>query len=336
MSNFVPDKLVEMTSDPANVLDLLADTFPGFAGFDVSLLPVTMSSTGSTELFLKLANPIPLALWPQPPVQLFGINTARFHFVIDGVKSSASVTVFLTPPVPPAPIPPSVIFSNLRSIITVLRNPNNYGTPRDVLTSICTIVTPFNASTCALESIFSDGQTNYCVPNCPSSLSLLLPVWYQFVLPLFYFVLLPNPGNAMSRVVGRATVGSSPFSLKYGVTTFDGSPVPSSRLSIAAFYFKRYRTIPIANSQTLKVVDLRSATNGLDTLSNSVYDTTASPFYFVPDVTEWYTENLEVLTCFETSSPCNMTGKNFLTAPAAFTQSKAAGTRHFGYWCFCT
>jgi hypothetical protein len=236
--------------------------------------------------------------------------------------------------VPPAPIPPSVIISNIRAIITVLQNPNNYFTPEDVFTSICTIDTPFNASTCAPSNTFNlDEQTSLCVPNCPSSLSLLLPVWYQFVLPLFYFVLLPNPGNAMSRVVGRATVGSSHFSLKYGVATFDGSPVPSSRLSIAALYFKRFRTIPIVNSQTLKMVDQRSATNGLDTLSNSVYDTTASPFYFVPDVLVWYTENIEVLTCFQTSSPCNMSGKIFSTAPAAFTQSKAAGERHSGCSC---
>jgi hypothetical protein len=330
MSNFVPDKLVEMISDPPNVLDLLADTYPAFGSFEVSLLPVTMSSTGSTELFLKLANPIPLALWPQQPVQLFGINTARFHFVIDGVKSFASVTVFLTPPVPPAPIPPSVIFSNMRAIIRVLQNPNNYFTPEDIFASICNIDTPYNASTCAPSNTFNfdvnDAQASYCVPNCPSSLSLLLPVWYQFVLPLFYFVLLPNPGNTMSRVVGRATVGSSHFSLKYGVATFDGSPVPSSRLSIAADYFKRFRTVPIVNSQTLKIVDQRSATNGLDTLSNSVYDTTASPFYFVQDVLAWYSENIEVLTCFRLSSPCNMSGKNFSTAPAAFTQSKAAGS----------
>ena len=330
MSNFVPGKLVEIISDPANVLDLGADTYDHFGDFLIGLLPVTLLSTGSVELFLKLANPIPLALWPQPPVQLFGINTARFNFVIDGVKSSSFVTVFLTPPVPPAPIPPSVIFSNVLTIFTVLKNSNNYFFPEDVFRSICTIDTPFNASNCAPQNIYSHGQSSYCVPNCPSSLSLLLPVWYQFVLPLFYFILLPKPGNAMSRVVGTAEVGSSPFSLKYGVTTFDGSPVPSSRLSIAATYFKRYRTIPIANTQSLKVVDQRSVTKGLDSLSNNVYATTASPFYFVPNASAWYTENIEVLQCFSASSPCNMSGKNFLTAPAAFTQSKAAVARHGG------
>jgi hypothetical protein len=330
MSNFVPGKLVEIISDPANVLDLVADTEDVFGTFEVSLLPVTLLSTGSVELFLKLANPIPLALWPQPPVQRFGINTARFNFVIDGVKSSLFVTVFLTPPVPPAPIPPSVIFSNMLVILTVLKNDNNYLQPEDVLTSICHIDAPFNASNCAPQNIYSDERSSYCVPNCPASLSLLLPVWYQFVLPLFYFVLLPKPGNTMSRVVGTAEVGSSPFLLQYGVTTFDGSPVPSSRLSIAATYFKRYRTIPIANSQSLKVVDQRSATNGLDSLSNNVYETTASPFYFVPNVSAWYAENIAVLECFKASSPCNVSGMNFSTAPAAFTQSKAAGARHCG------
>jgi hypothetical protein len=330
MSNFVPGKLVEIISDPANALDLGADTYDFFGDFAIGLLPVTLLSTGSVELFLKLANPIPLALWPQPPVQLFGINTARFNFVIDGVKSSSFVTVFLTPPVPPAPIPPSVIFSNVQTIFTVLTNGNYYVAPEDVLTSICNIDAPFNASNCAPQNIYSHGQSSYCIPNCPSSLSLLLPVWYQFVLPLFYFILLPKPGNAMSRVVGTAEVGSSPFSLKYGVTTFDGSPVPSSRLSIAATYFKRYRTILIANSQSLKVIDQRSATKGLDSLSNNVYATTASPFYFVPNVSAWYTENIEVLQCFSASSRCNISGKNFSTTPAAFTQSKAAVARHYG------
>jgi hypothetical protein len=328
MSNFVPSKLVEIISDPANVLDLMIDTFKIFGIFEPSFIPITSSSTGSSELFLKLANPIPLALWPQPPVQLYGINTARFYFLIDGVKSSSFVTVFLTPPMPPPPLPPSVVVSNLYVFRNVLSADTL--TNSQILLSICNAssVPPdaaSNASHCAAGSTFSMVEGIFCVHQCPSSLSQLLSLWYQFTLPVFQFVVLPRPTNLLSRVVGRATVHSSAFHLKYGLTTFDGSPLPSWRLASAGLYLERFRTFPIANSQSLKVIDQTSAINGFSSLANNVHNTLASPFMLISNVTSWRLEQEAVLQCFSSAiSLChNVSGNNFPVAPDSFTQSKS-------------
>ena len=318
-SNFVSAKLVEMVSEPANVLDLVADTTSIFGTFEPSFLPVTSSSTGSSELYLKLANPIPLSMWPQPPVQLHGINTARFYFVIDGIKSSSFVTVFLTPPVPPPPTPVSVIVSNMQKMASVL----SVYQASDILSLICNAT--FNATYCAPQNTYSFGGSSYCVPSCPVSFSQLLPFWYQFILPLFHFVVMPNPIDRLSRVVGRAAVGGAPFALKYGVTTFDGSPVPESRLVVTQLrdlYFKRLRAAPVANSQSLKVVDLSSPTNGLTALSNNFHLVTASPFTLVSNVT--YAKNEAILQCLAQPaffSCYNSSSNIFAIAPASFTQS---------------
>lgn len=325
-SNFVSAKLVEMISEPANVLDLIADTTSVFGTFEPSFLPVTSSSTGSSELYLKLANPVPLAMWPQPPVLLHGINTARFYFVIDGVKSSSFVTVFLTPPMPPPPTPPSVIVSNMQKMADVISTSERNG----FLGLICNVTSfpsdDLNATYCAPENIYFFDGLRYCVPNCPLSFSQLLPFWYQFMLPLFHFVVLPNPIDPLSRVVGRAEVSGLPFPLKYGLTTFDGSPVPESRLvQLGLPFFKRLRTVPIANSQSLKVVDLTSPTNGLTALSNNVHLATASPFTLVSNVTSWYAENEAILKCLAQAAffSCYNSSKNtFSIAPASYIQSE--------------
>jgi hypothetical protein len=327
--NFVPGKLVEMTSDPAAVLDIFADTLATFGTFEPSLLPITQSSTACV-LFLKFANPIPLAMWPQPPVQLHGINTARFYFVIDGVKSFDFVTVFLTPPVPPPPISPSIVFDNMLALTSVLRKKSiSSDTVEFVLESFCNVTyglsdKPFNSSSCLSDDTYSVNERNFCVPNCPLSLAQLLPHWYQFVFPLFYFVLLPSPIDSLSRVAGAASVGAAPFALKYGLTTFDGSPLPSSKLAQLSAYFRRFRASAIANSQSLNVVD--TATNGLLSLSNNVYQTDSSPFLLISNVTQWNAENLNVLMCPFLSAvhPCfNFSTNNFPIAPASFTQSTA-------------
>ncbi len=329
-SNFVPDKLVEMVSDPPNVLDLFADFDPSFGTLEPSFLPVILSATGASILYLKVANPIPLAMWPQPPAQLYGINTARFYFVVDGVKSSSFVTVFLTPPVPPPPMTPSIVFDNIHAFLAVLQL--NAGA---LLPSLCNVTSglnvlgipylgspPFNASSCEPSSIQTVEGHKFCVPFCSASLSQLLPLWYQFVLPSFYFLVLPTPANPLSRVVSRAAVGTAPFSVQYGLTTFDGSPLPSSRLATVADYMKRYRVSPIANSQALKVVDLTSATSGLASLSNNVYRTTASPFTLISNVTSWLAENAAILRLFGANPSCvGLVGYNFSIAPASFIQS---------------
>lgn len=334
-SNFVPEKLVEMVSDPPNVLDLFADFQPTFGNLEPSFLPVILSATGSSVLYLKAANPIPLAMWPQPPIQLYGINTARFYFVIDGVKSSSFVTVFLTPPVPPPPMPPSIVFANIGAIVAVLQLDAVV-----VLSSLCNVTSgldifrpgspPFNAASCEPSSIITVQGYQFCVPNCPSSFPQLLPLWYQFVLPRFYFVVLPMPANPLSRVSSRAAVGTAaPFSLQYGLTTFDGSPLPSSRLATVGAYFKRYRASPIANSQSLKVVDLTSPTNGLALLPNNVYRTTASPFTLISNVTSWLAENAATLQLVDENPSCvGLVGRNFSIAPAFFIQSNAVFPVH--------
>jgi len=320
-SNFVPEKLVEMVSDPPNVLDLFADLEPTFGTLVASLLPVILSATGSSVLYLKAANPIPLAMWPQPPAQLYGINTARFYFVVDGVKSSSFVTVFLTPPVPPPPIPPTIFFSNLGAFESVLQlDVNNF------VVTLCTFTsglrgTPFNASTCEPSNVQTLYGSKYCVPSCSkSSLSQLLPLWYQFLLPSFFFIVLPTSANSLSRVVGKAAVGAAPFSLQYGLTTFDGSPLPSSRLSMLGKYITRYRSLPIANSQTLKVVDLTTATSGLASLSNNVYSATESPFTL--SNTSWLADNADISRLVSENPSCvGLSGYNFPIAPAFFIQS---------------
>jgi hypothetical protein len=327
MSNLVPSKFVEMISDPANVLDLMADTYDYFGHFEPSYMPVTLSSTGSSELFLKLANPIPLALWPRPPVQMYGINTARFYFLIDGVKSSSFVTVFLTPPVPPPPLPPSVVVSNLAVLQHVLSADTL--TSSQILLSICDassilLGASSNASLCPAGNTFSIGEGMFCVHQCPSSLSQLLSLWYQFTLPVFHFVVLPRPSNLLSRTVGRATVDSSDFYLEYGLTTFDGSPVPKFRLARAGPYLERFRSSPIANSRSLKIIDETSTTNGFSSLANNVYVTLASPFTLIPNVTSWRLEHEAVLQCISSAtSLChNVSGNNFPVAPDSFIQSK--------------
>ena len=327
-SNFVPDKLVEMVSDPPNVLDLFADFDPSFGSLEPSFLPVILSATGASILYLKVANPIPLAMWPQPPAQLYGINTARFYFVVDGVKSSSFITVFLTPPVPPPPMTPSIVFQNIQAIHNVLQI--DVGT---LLSSLCNVTSglnvlgipgspPFNSSSCEPSSILTFDFVKFCVPFCFASLSQLLPLWYQFVLPRFYFLVLPTPANPLSRVVSRAAVGTAPFSVQYGLTTFDGSPLPSSRLATVVDYVKRYRVSPIANSQALKVVDLTSATTGLASLSNNVYRTTASPFTLISNVTSWLAENAAILRLVGANPSCvGLVGYNFSIAPTSFIQS---------------
>jgi hypothetical protein len=325
-SNFVPGKLVEMVSDPPNVLDLFADINSQFGALEPSLLPVILSATGSSILYLKVANPIPLAMWPRPPAQLYGINTARFYFVIDGVKTSSFVTVFLTPPVPPPPMPPSVWFN----VGTVTALSAVGFLPSGFLLTFCNVTAgasgvtpPFNASTCAP----SDTQTllsyQFCVPNCPSSLSQLLPFWYQFYLPMFYFVLLPNPANPLSRVVARANVGAAPFAVQYGLTTFDGSQLPSARLAVIANALSCFRASPIASSQTLTVVDQTSATRGLDSLSNNVYHTTAPPFALISNTTSWFADNIAVYQRLDIAGK-GLSGYNFSIAPVYFVQSNTA------------
>lgn len=333
MSNFVPNKLVEMISEPALVLDLFADTLRKFGTFEASLLPFTLPFTPSV-LFLKFANPIPLAMWPRPPIQLHGINTARFYFVIDGIQSSDFVTVFLTPPVPPSPPSPSEVVDNLLALTRPfgLEGANN----EFILMSFCNVTfglngAAFNSNDCLPHNTYSVdlfGKAKYCIPNCPLSLSQLLPHWYQFEFPVFYFVLLPSPVDSMSRVAARTSVASAPFALKYGLTTFDGSPLPSFRLAKRTEYFRRFRASPIANSQSLNVIDRSPASNGLLSLSNNVYRTNDSPFHLISNVTLWNTENSAVLRCpvnfpkLRAVSPChNFTNNNFPVAPAAFVQS---------------
>ena len=329
-SNLVPGKLVEMVSDPPNVLDLFADINSQFGALEPSLLPVILSATGSSILYLKVANPIPLAMWPRPPAQLYGINTARFYFVIDGVKTSSFVTVFLTPPVPPPPMPPSVWFNvgTITALFAVGFLPLEPG----FLLQFCNVTAgapgftpPFNASTCApsdTQTLLSD---KFCVPNCPSSLSQLLPFWYQFYLPMFYFVLLPNPANPLSRVVARANVGAAPFAVQYGLTTFDGSQLPSARLAVfnAQLALKCFRASPIASSQTLTVVDQTSATRGLDSLSNNVYHTSAPPFALISNTTSWFADNTAVYQRLDIAGK-GLFGYNFSIAPVYFVQSNTA------------
>jgi hypothetical protein len=333
MSNFVPNKLIEIISEPAMVLDLFADTLRSFGTFDASLLPFTLPSTPSV-LFLKFANPIPLEMWPRPPIQLHGINTARFYFVIDGVRSSDFVTVFLTPPAPPSPPSPSVVLDNMSTLTRFLRG--FVVSDEFVLQSFCNVTfglfgsAPFNSSDCLPQHThtvdrFGRNKT-YCIPNCPLSLSQLLPYLYQFVFPVFYFVLLPSPIGPLSRVAARTSLGSAPFALKYGLTTFDGSPLPSSRLANIGVFLRRLRASPIANSQSLNVIDRTPATNGLLSLSNNVYRTNDAPFTLISNVTLWNTENLAVLRCpqLRAVSPChNFSNNNFPVAPAAFVQSNS-------------
>jgi hypothetical protein len=329
MSNFVPNKLVEMISEPAMVLDLFADTLSSFGTFDASLLPFTLPSTPSV-LFLKFANPIPLAMWPRAPIQLYGINTARFYFVIDGVRSSDFVTVFLTPPVPLPPPSPSVVVDNMFALTRLLGATGS--SVEFALTSLCNVTfgldgAPFNTSDCLPRNTYTIdlfGRGTYCIPNCPLSLHQLLPHWYQFVFPAFYFVLLPSTEDPLSRVAARTSVGSAPFALQYGLTTFDGSPLPSSRLARLGVYFQRFRASPIASSQSLNVIDRTPATSGLLSLSNNVYRTNDSPFTLISNVSRWNTENLPVLRCphLRAVSPChNFSNNNFPVAPAAFVQS---------------
>ena len=339
MSNFVPNKLVEMISEPAMVLDLFADTLRSFGTFQASLLPFTLPSTPSV-LFLKFANPIPLAMWPRPPIQLHGINTARFYFVIDGIRSSAFVTVFLTPPVPPSPPSPSEVVDNIFALTRLF---GQEGAPNEfILTSFCNVTfgltngAAFNSSDCLPHNTYSInlfGEAKYyCIPNCPLSLSQLLPHWYQFEFPVFYFVLLPSPVDSLSRVVGQASVGATPFALKYGLTTFDGSPIPSSRLAGSNIYFRRYRTSPIPNSQSFNAVDRTSANIGLLSLLNNVHRTTGSPFTLISNETLWITENAAFLRCkiLSAVSPCyNFSSNNFPMAPASFVQSNLVRLYHY-------
>ena len=121
--NNVPGKLVELVSDPPNALDLFADTdCDGSTSSSLrpNLLPVTLVDTGSIRLCLKMAHPMPLADWIRPPQVLHGINTARFYFVVDGVRSSFFVTVFLTPPFPSATLTARLLLDNLKAFKKVM------------------------------------------------------------------------------------------------------------------------------------------------------------------------------------------------------------------------
>jgi hypothetical protein len=94
-------------------------------------------------------------------------------------------------------------------------------------------------------------------------------------------------------------------------------------------YFKRYRASPIANSQSLKVVDLTSPTNGLALLPNNVYRTTASPFTLISNVTSWLAENAATLQLVDENPSCvGLVGRNFSIAPAFFIQSNAVFPVH--------
>ncbi len=320
-SNFVADKLVEMISDPPNVLDLFADSFSVFGIIDRFSLPVILSATGSSVLYLKSANPIPLAMWPQPPVQLHGINTARFYFVIDGVKSSSFVTVFLTPPVPLLPMSPSVVFSNIGPLTRGLFANADTQASISVLFSLCVVTSgyddsPFNSSSCALSDTHTYSSNlnppysnTYCVPSCLPSLSQLLQLWYQFWFPRFLFVVPPIPVSPLSRVVSRATVGSTPFSLQYGFTTFDGSPFPEVMLVVAEDFVKRFRSSSIASSQGL-----------VDSPPNNVYQTTELRHVLMSNSTTWLPDVI-ALKKFCDKLCVNVSTYNFSFAPSHFIQS---------------
>jgi hypothetical protein len=247
-----------------------------------------------------MANPLPLSSWPRPPDVLHGINTAQFHFVIDGVRSSFSVTVFLSPPMPPAPTTPRILMDNRVAFSKVVGPQYLYQV--QLLMAFCnsTILggtdrssgyyTDFGTSLlCDPSNTYSVIHTEsvalvICVFSCYSLPQILQAVSADIVtIPWFFFVLPPPPVEPLSRVVGKAAVGASPFSIRYGFTNFNGLPQPSYAICMVGRFL---RTSFFANSQAFKALSSGSAMS-LTTLTNNVYQIAASYVSFSPNSTKY-------------------------------------------------
>jgi hypothetical protein len=300
--NDVPEKLVELHADPPDALDLFADTDcqGPFSGRSLrpNLLPVTLADTGSVDLCLKIANPMPLSSWPRPPDVLHGINTARFHFVIDGVRSPFFVTVFLSPPMPPAPATPRILLDNFAAFSKVFGSQYLY--QEQLLMTFCNTTllgstdrssgyyTDYGTSLlCDPSNTYSVSHTDsvalvICVFSCLSLPQILQVVFSDIVtIPWFFFVLPPPPVEPLSRVVGKSAVGAESFSIRYGFTNFNGLPQPSYAMCLVG---RVMRTSFFANSQAFKALSSGSAMS-LTTLTNNAYQTAASYVSFSPNST---------------------------------------------------
>jgi hypothetical protein len=331
--NNVPGKLVELVSDPPNALDIFADTDCHGSATDRSaranLLPVILPETGSARMCLKYANPAPLSTWSRPPTVVSGINTARFFFVVDGVISPLVVTLFLTPPLP-STWTPSVVLQNYDSLLRVSRYSNvirvvvsgRFINVNTLILSLCDVtslsLTP-SVESCITSNVyllkFDDGTNLYlCIPRC-RELSQVLPFLYSDMFPRFFFVSPSAPDGFLSRSVGKAVLGSTPISVQFGLTTFDGSPLPASRLCEMDFtYVKRLRTVFAANSQALKVLSTFPSLS-LATLSSNAYATSVQLSYFQSNAS----------VCIESHekriADLSM-GRSFDAAPALYKQGE--------------
>jgi hypothetical protein len=347
--NNVPEKLVELVSDPSNALDLFADTDCDGSSSGSSLrpnfLPVTLVDTGSVRLCLKMANPLPLAGWIRPPQVLHGINTARFYFVVDGVRSSFFVTVFLTPPFPSAPLTARLLLDNLNLFAKLMGLDSSMGLQNDKEVYVyllryysCPILPPnslqsfpFTPSSCApsnqvpwtSNSGHNGGQhipMYACIRKCIPFIDFMkaIMIAHPPFMPMFFFVLPPTSADSLSRVVGKAAVGATPFSVQYGLTNFDGLPPAMSRLC-ESIGFLRASFFP--NSQALNALSSANELS-LTTLSNNVYKTAASFSGFAPNVTTCASAYLKFVFNVSHQDAIETLKMSFNPAPPSLTQGR--------------
>jgi hypothetical protein len=113
-----------------------------------------------------------------------------------------------------------------------------------------------------------------CIPFI-DFMKLMMTRSRQFM-PLFFFVLPPTPADSLSRVVGKAAVGATPFLVQYGLTLFDGLP-PYMLELCRSIGLNRASFFP--NSQAFNALSSANALS-LTSLSNNVYRTAASFSFF--------------------------------------------------------